>query len=55
MELTQGDLQLGFGIRLTGGDVIHRFKIATLVQTPGQTVEEDWFLNLQGEYLELLR
>jgi Putative DNA-binding domain len=55
MELTRGDLQLGFDFRLASGTAIHKLRIATLVQTPGQTFEGDWLLQVEGQHLRLLR
>jgi hypothetical protein len=47
-----GELRLRFHERMLAS--VHRLKVSTIIQTPGQYVETDWFLHIEGMHLRLL-
>jgi Putative DNA-binding domain len=51
-DLTRSSVSLGFHSRLLTS--VHRFRITTLVQTPGYSASEHWTIFQQGQNLELL-
>ena len=52
LDLTRSSISLGFHSQLlTRG---HRFRITTLVQTPGYSASEHWTILQQGQHLQLL-
>jgi hypothetical protein len=51
-DLTRSSMALGFHSQLLTS--IHRFRITTLVQTPGYSASEDWTIYQRGSLLELL-
>jgi hypothetical protein len=51
-DLTRSSMFLGFHSRLLNSD--HRFRITTLVQTPGYRASEYWTILQEREHLQLL-
>lgn len=51
-EIELGSLRFRFHERMLAS--VHRLRLSTIIQTPGQYVEEDWFLHLEGMHLRLL-
>jgi hypothetical protein len=52
LDLTRSSISLGFHSQLLTRD--HRFRITTLVQTPGYSASEHWTILQQGQHLRLL-
>jgi hypothetical protein len=52
LDLTRSNMSLGFHSQLLTSN--HRFRITTLVQTPGYSASEHWTILKQGQYLQLL-
>jgi hypothetical protein len=52
LNLTRSSMSLGFHSQLLTRD--HRFRITTLVQTPGYSASEHWTIHQQGQHLQLL-
>ena len=51
-DLTRSSMSLGFHAQLLTSN--HRFRITTLVQTPGYSASEHWTIFQQGSHLQLL-
>jgi hypothetical protein len=51
-DLIRSNMSLGFHSELL--DRVHRFRITTLVQTPGYSTSEDWTILQEGSHLQLL-
>jgi hypothetical protein len=51
IELARSGVFLGFRFQLLTG--VHRFRITTLVQTPGYSATEHWTILQEGNYLQL--
>ncbi len=51
-DLTRSSISLGFHSQLLTSD--HRFRITTLVQTPGYSASEHWTILQQRQHLQLL-
>jgi len=51
-DLTRSSMSLGFHSELL--DRVHRFRITTLVQTPGYSTSENWTILQEGPHLQLL-
>ena len=51
-DLTRSSMSLGFHAQLLTSN--HRFRITTLVQTPGYSASEHWTILQQGQQLQLL-
>src|SRR5262249_26605319 len=52
LDLTRSSMSLGFHSQLLTRD--HRFRITTLVKTPGYSASEHWTILQQGQHLQLL-
>src|SRR5262245_13420025 len=51
-DLARSSMSLGFRSELL--DRVHRFRITTLVQTPGYSTSENWTILQEGPHLQLL-